>query len=115
MNPDSPIRLLTSIPATVTFSGQTLPTRCSVTEISPSSATLSFAKCECVPQIFWLRLQGDIQLHCATVVWRKQNYLGVEFRCGHDKLWWQHSRVLAAASKPSFSVTEATKSAHLGK
>jgi hypothetical protein len=88
-------QLVTPIPATIIVLGKAVDTSCMVTAIFPTGARLSASNK--IPQIFWLCMQGDIRLHCATVVWQKDKDIGVEFRCGHDRAWWQHSRVLARA------------------
>jgi hypothetical protein len=58
---------------------QTRHLGCLVRDISQDGALVDSPDAMELPDIFWLRLDGEATLRLCTVAWRKQRQLGVEF------------------------------------
>jgi PilZ domain len=52
---------------------------CSVRDISQDGALVDFPRPNDLPNIFWLRFDGEATLRLCTVAWRTEHRLGVEF------------------------------------
>lgn len=58
---------------------QTEHLSCSVRNISQDGALVDFPRPKDLPNIFWLRFDGEATLRLCAVVWRNECRLGVEF------------------------------------
>lgn len=55
------------------------PVHCIVRNISPDGALLESPLAKYLPLSFWLRIEGDTELHLCVIAWRSQRQVGVEF------------------------------------
>ncbi|HEY7748407.1 MAG TPA: hypothetical protein VH933_07005 [Aestuariivirgaceae bacterium] len=84
---DTP-RLSARMAAKIIAPGQVSPAPCIVTEISPVGAKLNIDSGWILPRNFWLRIDGDRDVHYCTIKWRDGGTVGVDFPSGqHDSLW----------------------------
>jgi hypothetical protein len=87
-------RLSSHMPARILAPGQGSPAPCVIIEISPTGAKLELAKGWIIPRSFWLRIDGDSQMHRCTIKWIDGNTFGVEFPSDSAQSWWKHSQML---------------------
>ena len=83
-------RIAAHIAASIVVPGRAVA--CIVREISPAGARLQLGDDWILPRGFWLRPEGDTQMHYCTVAWIEGRAVGVEFRPEHRGSWWRHGQ-----------------------
>lgn len=67
------------MPGLIFYPNQNEHVACMVRDLSQDGALLELPFAQQLPEVFWLRLEGETALRFCNVAWLSENYLGVEF------------------------------------